>query len=189
MIRPITIAIAAALCSAGCSHLDPRAPSPVPLASQVDLERFSGDWYVIAHITTGEDETAHNAVENYALRPDGNIDTTYTYRAGSFEGEYKKLTPVGFPVEDGGHALWGMRFDVPYIGLPWPFLFEYRISYLEPDYSAVVIGRSKRDLVWLMARTPEISTADYARYKTMIGEWGYDLNKLRKVPQQWPEAE
>ena len=45
--------------------------------------------------------------------------------------------------------------------LDWPFKSEFLITYLSPDYSQTVIGRNKRDCVWIMARTPQIPEADY----------------------------
>ena len=48
----------------------------------VDLERFMGDWYVIANIPTFLEKDAYNAVETYRLDDDGSIDTTFTYRKG-----------------------------------------------------------------------------------------------------------
>jgi apolipoprotein D and lipocalin family protein len=47
-----------------------------------------------------------------------------------------------------------------------------------------VIGRNKRDYVWIMARTPQIPEADYQRLLTELTAQGYDLKKLRKVPQR-----
>lgn len=177
-----------ALAAAGCAHLDPRAASPVPLAQSVDLERFAGNWYVIAHITSDGDRDAHNAVETYTPVGDGRIDVVYTNRQGGFDGETKRLEPTGFVVEGSNNALWGMRFNLPLIGLPWPFHFEYRISHLEPDYSVTIIGRSKRDLVWLMARKPDMNEADFQRYRQMIAGWGYDVGELVRVPQRWPDS-
>ncbi len=39
----------------------------------VDLDRFMGDWYVIANIPTFLEKGAHNAVENYQLNEDGTM--------------------------------------------------------------------------------------------------------------------
>ena len=49
---------------AGCQSmpLPPLAPLP-----KVDLERFMGDWYVIASIPTFIEKDAYNAVESYRL--------------------------------------------------------------------------------------------------------------------------
>ena len=161
----------------------PRAvaePPPVPLAASVDLPRFMGDWYVIAHIPPTADRDAYNGVENYAL-VDGRVETTYRRRLGSFDAPEKIETPTGYVKEGSGNALWGMRF--------WwwfPIKLEYRISHVEPDYSVTIIGRSKRDYVWLMSRKPEMSDSDYERYRALIAGWGYDTSKLVRVPQRWP---
>ena len=64
----------------------------------------------------------------------------------------------------------------------WPFKAEYRIIYIDPDYEFTIIGRSKRDYVWLMAREASIADADYQRLISIIQEQGYDLDNLRKVP-------
>ena len=41
---------------------------PIPVVAHVDLERFMGDWYVIANIPTFVEKGAHNAVESYRAR-------------------------------------------------------------------------------------------------------------------------
>jgi apolipoprotein D and lipocalin family protein len=66
----------------------------------------------------------------------------------------------------------------------WPFKAEYRIIFLSDDYSKTVIGRSKRDYVWIMARKPEISDEDYTVVMDFLQEQGYDISKLQKVPQR-----
>ena len=64
----------------------------------------------------------------------------------------------------------------------WPIKAEYRIVYIDPGYEFTIIGRSKRGYVWLMAREPVIADADYDRLLRIIGEEGYDLDKIRLVP-------
>jgi apolipoprotein D and lipocalin family protein len=64
----------------------------------------------------------------------------------------------------------------------WPFKAEYRIIYLSEDYSTTVIGRTKRDYVWIMAREPAISDEQYAFILVLLQGQGYELEKLRKVP-------
>jgi apolipoprotein D and lipocalin family protein len=78
-------------------------------------------------------------------------------------------------IENTGNALWGMQFI-------WPIKAEYRIAYLNDDYTQTVIARNARDYVWIMARTPSISDTEYAKLTSFISNLGYDLSKLRKVP-------
>ena len=178
MLFRIMPAAVAALVLAGCSSV----PRPaVPLAENVDIERFMGDWYVIASIPTYIERDAWNAVESYRLDDDGSIATTFTFRKGGFDGPEKRYTPRGFVFDRDSNAVWGMQFV-------WPVKADYRIAYLSDDYGQTVIAREARDYVWIMARSPTISEADYARLTAFVASMGYDTAQLRKVPQRWPEA-
>ncbi|MDR0181940.1 lipocalin family protein [Lysobacter sp. UC] len=163
-----------ALC--GCAHTAPT----VPTVATVDLPRFMGDWYVIAHIPSFPERDAYNAVESYALREDGRIQTHFRYRRGSFEAPVRTMEPVGTVRAGTGNAVWGMQFV-------WPIQAEYVISYLAPDYTMTIVARSKRDYAWIMARTPTVSEAAYADAVQRLSDMGYRLDALRKVPQRWPE--
>lgn len=173
--RPLLAGIVA-LAFTGCSSV-PRPP--VPLVSHVDMQRFMGDWYVIACIPTWIERDAWNAVESYRLDSDGSIATTFTFRKGGFDGPHKKMAPRGFVVDRTTNAVWGMQFV-------WPIKADYRIAHLADDYSETVIAREARDYVWIMARTPSLPDADYARLTSFVASLGYDITRLRKVPQRWP---
>ncbi len=171
--RTTLIAIACGLLAA-CASKGPEMKT----VEQVDLERFMGDWYVIANIPTFLEKGAHNAVETYALNDDGTIDTTFVFRDGSFDGKEKTYNPKGFVREDGTNALWGMRFV-------WPIKADYRIVYLDDEYQQTIIARQKRDFVWIMARTPTIDESDYERLIEFTKSIGYDIDKIERVPQRW----
>ncbi len=165
--------IGLAMVLAGCR--DQSGPTIPPVAS-VDLPRFMGSWYVIAHIPTRLEREAYDAVESYELRPDGRVQTTFRYRKGSFSAPIKTLRPIGTVRPGFNNAVWGMQFI-------WPFKAEYVIAYLSDDYSQTIIGRSARDYAWLMARTPTLSDADYARNMERLRALGYDTSRVRRVPQ------
>jgi apolipoprotein D and lipocalin family protein len=158
---------------AACSS----APA-IPTAEQVDIDRFMGDWYVIANIPTRPEKGAHNAVESYRRDPDGSIATTFTFREGSFDGPEQVMRPRGFVRDDASNAVWGMQFV-------WPIKAEYLIAHVDSDYTETIIARSRRDYVWIMARTPEIPEADFARLERKVADLGYDMSKLERVPQRW----
>ncbi|MGB5492162.1 MAG: lipocalin family protein [Woeseiaceae bacterium] len=144
----------------------------------VDIERFMGDWYVIANIPTFLEKEAYNAVETYALNDDGSIATTFTFRKGGFDGEEKEFNPKGFISDTSTNATWGMRFV-------WPIKADYRIIYVDDDYSKTVIARQKRDFIWIMARSPQIPDAEYQEMVELAESVGYDVSKIQRVPQQW----
>ena len=115
------------------------SPSPIQTARYVDLERFMGDWYVIANIPTFIETTAFNAVESYRLNTDGTVATTFRFREGSFQGEEKIYRPTGFIVDTQSNAIWGMQFL-------WPIKTDYRIVFVTEDYSQTIIGRKPEGL-------------------------------------------
>lgn len=158
-------------CSAGQPQME--------TVDYVDLPRFMGDWYVIANIPTFVEKDAYNSVESYELNPDGTIATTFRFAVGGFDGEMKEYNPTGFIRNSETNALWGMQFV-------WPFKGDYRIVFVDEDYTQTIIGRQKRDFVWIMARTPTLSENDYERLLKVSEDLGYDRAKIQKVPQNWP---
>lgn len=156
--------------AAGC-----QGRPPIHTVAAVDLPRFMGDWYVIAAIPTFIEADAYNAVESYRLDADGSVATTFTFNQGGFDGPPKKYTPRGFIRDPQSNAVWSMQFI-------WPITSEYRIVYLSEDYSLTVIGRTRRDYAWIMARQPSIPEEDYRRTVRFLEEQGYDVDKLRRVP-------
>ena len=170
-------ALPAALLLAACQTV----PDPeMPLASDLDLQRFMGDWYVIANIPTFIEKDAHNAVESYRLTEDRQVATTFRFRAGGFEGPVKVYHPTGF-VSEQDSAVWGMQFI-------WPIKAEFLVIYLDQDYQRTIIGRSKRDYIWLMARKPQLTPREYQEMLDAAAAAGYDVSRIQTVPQRWPES-
>lgn len=142
---------------------------------KVDVDRFMGDWYVIAAIPTFMERDPYNPVEHYDMNPDGTIATTFTYNQGALDGKLKVYHPTGFVVPGSGNAEWKMQFL-------WPFKSEYLITYLSDDYQHTIVARNKRDYVWLMSRKPAIDQATYNDLVAKIKAWGYDTSKLEIFP-------
>jgi apolipoprotein D and lipocalin family protein len=170
MFGLILVAVAAAACRS-------RPYPPLQLADSVDTPRFMGAWYVIACIPSFIERNEFNAVESYRLDPQGRIRTVFTYNQGSFQGPAKRLTPVGFVTAGSHGTIWGMRFI-------WPIEADYRVMYVAADYSQTVVGREKRDYAWIMARAPTMPQADLQRLTALLASQGYDIGRLRRVPQR-----
>jgi len=170
IFRAILLLLSSILIS-GCQTL-----KPIHTVEYVDINRFMGDWYIIANIPTFIEKDAYNAIESYRLDDDGTVAATFRFNKGSLDGPLKEYHPRGFITDKKSNAVWGMQFV-------WPFKAEYRIIFLSDDYSITVIGRSKRDYVWIMAREPAISDEEYDAILAFLREQGYDIKKLQKVPQ------
>lgn len=157
----------------GCASSLPRLKT----VERLDIERYMGPWYVIAAIPTFIETKSYNAVEEYQLLKDGTINTIFTFRQGGFDGPLKRYNPRGFIRDKINKSSWGMRFV-------WPFKAEFLITHVDPEYTETIISRNRRDFVWIMARAPKISEDDYARLVGILKEQGYDISRLRRVPQE-----
>ena len=147
------------------------------IVRRVDLQKFMGDWYVIAHIPTFIETQAYNAVESYQLDPDGTIATTFKFNEGGFDGRLKTYKPRGFIYNRETNAEWRMQFV-------WPFKAAYLITSLSTDYQTTIIGVPDRKYVWIMARTKTIPDKLYAEMVKSLEKSGHDISKLRRVPQR-----
>ncbi len=174
MPRRLTLSLLISLLLAGCQSLPER---PLPTVDNVELSRFMGDWYVIAAIPTFLERNAYNAVESYRLLENGAVGTTFSFRSGGFNGKLKRYHSAGYIKDRKSNAVWGVQFI-------WPFKADYRVMYLTTDYSVTIIGRLRRDYVWIMARRPSLPYSEYDRLVDLVAAAGYDTSKLRKVPQQ-----
>ena len=148
---------------------------PIHTVDKVDLNRFMGDWYVIASIPTFIEKDAFNAIESYRLDDDGTVATTFKFNKGSFDGPLKKYHARGYVRDKGSNAVWGMQFI-------WPFKAEYKIIFLSEDYSQTVIGRTKRDYVWIMAREKTIPADEYEEILKFLQQQDYNIENISKVP-------
>ncbi|GFE81183.1 hypothetical protein GCM10011487_31830 [Steroidobacter agaridevorans] len=95
------------------------------------------------------------------------------------DGPPKTYQPKGFVRNTRSNAEWGMQFV-------WPMQSDYVIVYLDRQYQQTIIAREQRDYVWIMARTPRISAAEYDALTNRVRAMGYDMSLLRRVPQTQP---
>ena len=159
------------LISCSCSS----KPS-IPIAESVDLERFMGKWYVIASIPTFIEKDAYNATEYYQQEEGNKIKTAFSFNQGSPSGIRKIHNPIGFVTKHPSNAIWKMQFL-------WPFKMDYRIVHLDSEYQHTIVGREKRDFVWIMSRSSKIDSKEYQNLVQIVKDAGYKTDKLKLVPQ------
>lgn len=154
------------------------AGKPVPLTSSavVDLERYMGRWWVIAHIPYFAEKGKVATADVYALKPDGDIDNVYVYRK-RFGGPERRMQATArvYPGSNNNH--WQVRF--------WGGLVRAQLLILEvsPDYRWALIGNPDRSMAWVFARDPVMSDARLAELTARFAAYGYDPAEIVRVPQ------
>ena len=144
----------------------------------VDLDRFMGDWYVIANISTFVEKGAVNAIESYELDPKGRVKTTFTFKKDSPDGLQKTYNPTGFIFNRQTNAEWRMQFL-------WPFKSPFLIIELDDEYSYTVIGVPSRKYVWIMSRDHTMSDDLYNKILSKLEQVGYDISLIDRIVQKW----
>ena len=155
---------------------------PIPPVSHVDLARYMGRWYVIAAIPTRIERDDYDPVEHYRLEPDGSICTVFRFRDGSFDAPLRTVHSTATVVAGSGSGEWRVHLFAL-------LRLQYLVGWLAPEYSEVIVARDARDYVWLMARTPQVSSRAYAAMVRRVAAMGYDVRELRRSPQRWPEPQ
>lgn len=145
--------------------------------ARVDLPRYMGRWWVIAHIPYFAERGKVATADEYALRADGRIDNVYVYRK-AFDAPEKRMSGVATVVPGSNNARWQIRF---FGGL---VRADYVVLEVAPDYSWALIGHPGRKLAWVFARSPIMAETQYRQLVARFADYGYDPTKLQRVPQQ-----
>lgn len=166
---------------------------PLIAATNCDTAKFMGNWFVVGVKPTIFEKTCSNAVENYTWiskddpKAAHDIDIDFKYNKDvTPESPIKSLPQKGWiQGDDKSHsATWRVS---PF----WPIKMPYIILEVDDqcqDYA--VIGYPSRDYCWIMARTPTMPDATYDKMtKLLVEKHQYDLNGLRRVPQNWSREE
>ena len=156
-----------------CSIQQKKSIEPV---SEIQLDAFMGDLYVLAHIPALIEKNAFNAIESYKyIEEKQEIETTFTFNHSDYDGPQKIYKPKGYIVPGTNNAVWGMQFI-------WPIKAQYIIAYIDEGYQNTIVARDKRDYLWFMSRKSDMTTEKKQWIYKKTEELGYDKNILRFVP-------
>lgn len=160
--------------SLGCTSVK----APLKAVQYVDLQRYMGDWYVIANIPYFAEKDCFDSIESYALRPDGNIDNWFTCRKKSFAAPLeRKANALATVTDKTSNAVWKVKF--------FKILsVKYLILDLDSNYQWVAVGHPSRRYGWIMARTKTLDDSTYQGILRRLADQGYDPAKFEKVPQR-----
>ena len=158
----------------GCASA-PKVP-PTRTVAHVDLNRYLGNWYVIANIPYYLENGKVASFDTYSMRADGRMNNVFTFRRGSLTAPEESWHGVAWVVNHESNAEWKVRFI-------WPFATTYLVLELDPDYRWAVVATPGHKLLWVLARERSLDDQTYADILKRIAAQGYDVNRVAKVPQ------
>lgn len=93
------------------------------------------------------------------------------------------MTPQTAKPANEENTLWNLKVKLG----PVPIKLSYVIIACDTeDYSTCVVGDPGRNLLYLMARTPQVESAIYESMTLQAEAAGYDRSKIETHPQTWP---
>ncbi|MGY6123590.1 lipocalin family protein (plasmid) [Paraburkholderia strydomiana] len=146
----------------------------------IDLQRYMGRWYVLADTPFLSEHDFVGNYDEWTLRADGTIDDQYLGRRHDFNQQVSGSHFVAKVMGGTGNTRWR-------VALIWPFEVVVVTAYVDPEYRYTIRCMEDGNMVWVLARAPEI---DEATYKEMLGRlraMGYNPDRMRRVPQKVEE--
>jgi apolipoprotein D and lipocalin family protein len=114
---------------------------------KVDIQKFMGNWKVLAGRFTFLEKDVHNGIEIYTWNEEKErIDIGFTYNKGSFDGPLKSIPQKGWIENKTTNSHWK-------VSPIWPIKADYLILAVADDYSWTAIGVPNQKYLWIMART------------------------------------
>jgi apolipoprotein D and lipocalin family protein len=154
---------------------DPASPN-LTTVPHLDLPRYMGRWYVIAHVPNYLEKDKVGTSDNYTLLPDGTLRDVFVFRRNSLAAPEKQWSGPGWVTDRATNASWKVR-------LFWPFKAGYHVLELDPRYQGAVASTDSGKLFWILARTPALDEATQAEIHSRLARRGLDPSRLEAVPQ------
>lgn len=142
------------------------------VVAQVDLQRYLGKWYEIAHLPFRFENDCTDITATYSLSEDGKISVLNECLK---EGKLKQAKGKAKVVDKST----GAKLKVTFF---WPFSADYWIIDLGKNYDHAVVGTPNRKYLWILNRTPQMDDALFSQLVESAKSKGFDVNKLIKTP-------
>ena len=146
------------------------------VVSSLDLKKFQGTWYEIAHNPWFPEKGCFYMIANYKLTKENNIKVTNICRKNGMDGQISKVSGIAWLVDPKIKAKWEVQFI-------WPFTLDYWVIEIEENYNYAVIGEPDRENLWILSRKPIMEKELLSRIIKNTKSKGYDLSNLILTPQ------
>jgi len=146
------------------------------VVSNLDLNKFQGVWYEIAHNPWFPENNCFAMIAHYKLIEDNKIEVTNICRKHGFDGDISKITGKAWLVDPIIKSKWEVQFI-------WPFTLDYWVIDLEENYNYAVIGEPDKENIWILSRKPIMEKGLLTKIIEKTKMKGYDLSNLILMPQ------
>jgi apolipoprotein D and lipocalin family protein len=144
---------------------------PLEVVPYVELNKYLGKWYEIAHLPFRFEDDCTDITATYSLSKDGNVSVLNECLR---DGKLKQAKGKAKVVDKNT----GAKLKVTFF---WPFSADYWIIDLGKDYDYAVVGTPNRKYLWILSRTPQMDDKLFSQLIKSVKSKGFDVNKLIKT--------
>jgi apolipoprotein D and lipocalin family protein len=137
----------------------------------VELEKYLGKWYEIAHLPAKFQEGCNETTAIYSLSDDGSISVLNECKK---DGKPKSAKGKAKVVDKTTNAKLKVTFF-------WPFYGDYWIIKLGSDYDYAVVGTPNRLYLWILSRTPQMDDEQFLKLAEFAKSKGFNVDRLIKT--------
>lgn len=134
----------------------------------VELEKYLGKWYEIAHLPARFQEGCSDTTATYTLSKDGSISVLNECIRN---GKVKKAKGKAKVVDKSSGAKLKVTFFRPFYG-------DYWIIKLGNDYDYAVVGTPNRKYLWILSRTPQMDDNLFSKLIEFAKSKGFNVENL-----------
>lgn len=153
----------------GCS-----SSRELPVVAEVDLEKYSGNWYDITHLPQRFQAGCKCVTAEYS--PEKNHVRVINTCVNEDTDESRNVEGKAFPVKGSNNA----RLKVQFF---WPFKGDYYIIALEDDYSMAMVGAPNRKYLWILSRNKNPDPEKMEQYINLAKDLGFATDQLEYTDQ------
>ncbi len=164
---------AVALALSGCTTLTGTDLSKAPpTVARVELARYQGTWYEIARLPMWFQRNCLRSQATYGILETGEVSVLNECDTGSGKDSIRGRARV---VDAKTNARLEVLFDNWFsVFIPSQPQGNYWILYLDEGYQTVIVGTPDRKNLWIMARTPVLDEAQYAKLVGVARGLGFE---------------
>jgi apolipoprotein D and lipocalin family protein len=139
----------------------------------VDLEKYLGKWYEIAHLPAKFQEGCDETTATYALSEDASISVLNECKKNA---KVKKAKGKAKVVDKST----GAKLKVTFF---WPFYGDYWIIKLGENYDYAVVGTPDFKYLWILSRTSQMDNKLFSELTEFAKAQGFDTERLIRTHQ------
>jgi apolipoprotein D and lipocalin family protein len=155
---------------------------PLQTIAALDVPRYMGTWYEIAKYPNWfQKKCVGDTRAQYSLQPGGTVQVLNRCRveSGEFDDAVGEARQIGAATSPRLQVRFAPAW-LSWLPLVWG---NYWVIDLDERYQLVAVSEPKREYLWVLSRTPEISAEAYDALTGRLKGQGFALERLERTRQ------